>query len=293
MGWRFQVPYLASLGLQVIVPDMLGYGQTSAPDSPSEYTMKKMTSHIAALIKSNTNKPIILGGHDWGGAFAWRMAMYYPDLIQAVFSFCVPYTPPSPSFITLQDFVQHMPNSRYQSLIADGAIESALGDPPTKLSAFVNGMFYGSTPEGQFIFSPKRSIHPDRLASVGASPYLDQEMVDYYVREYSRNGLRGPCNWYRTQRLNFEDELVFTDGGQEFKFNIPAMIVMAEFDDYLPPSLADGQEKYFTAGLKKEVIASSHCILVEKYRECNQLVKDFVSDVLGENLEVVNLVPVG
>lgn len=293
MGWRFQVPYLASLGLQVIVPDMLGYGQTSAPDSPSEYTMKKMTSHIAALIKSNTDKRVILGGHDWGGAFAWRMAIYYPDLIQAVFSFCVPYAPPSPSFITPQDAVQHMPNFRYQLFIADGVVESALGNPQSKLPAFINGMFYGTTPEGHFIFSPDQSIHPDRLASVGASPYLDQDMVDYYVREYSRNGLRGPCNWYRTQRLNFEDELAFTNDGRELKLDIPAMIVMAEFDEYLPPSLADDQEKYFTVGLKKEVIASSHCILLEKYKECNQLVKNFASDVLGENLETVNPVPVG
>ncbi|KAI1635566.1 hypothetical protein F4809DRAFT_642312 [Biscogniauxia mediterranea] len=26
LGWRFQIPFLASLGLQVLAPDMLGYG---------------------------------------------------------------------------------------------------------------------------------------------------------------------------------------------------------------------------------------------------------------------------
>lgn len=68
MGWRYQVPYLVSLGLKVIVPDMLGYGKTSAPESPDEYTMKKMASHIAAVIKANADQPVILGGHDWGAA---------------------------------------------------------------------------------------------------------------------------------------------------------------------------------------------------------------------------------
>lgn len=71
MGWRYQVPYLLSLGLQVIVPDMLGYGQTSAPEAVEEYSMKKMSAHIVGIVKEVTDQPIILGGHDWGGYFAW------------------------------------------------------------------------------------------------------------------------------------------------------------------------------------------------------------------------------
>lgn len=35
-GWRYQVPHLLSLNLRVIVPDMLGYGDTDAPDGPGE-----------------------------------------------------------------------------------------------------------------------------------------------------------------------------------------------------------------------------------------------------------------
>jgi soluble epoxide hydrolase/lipid-phosphate phosphatase len=50
---------------------VLGYGQTSAPDSHEEYTMKKMTAHMAQIVKQVTNEPIILGGHDWGGLFVW------------------------------------------------------------------------------------------------------------------------------------------------------------------------------------------------------------------------------
>lgn len=75
MGWRFQVPMLLSMGLQVVVPDMLGYGQTSAPESHEHYTMKKMCGHIAQVIKDVTPQPIILGGHDWGGFFICKLAI--------------------------------------------------------------------------------------------------------------------------------------------------------------------------------------------------------------------------
>lgn len=91
MGWRNQVPYLLSLNLQVVVPDMLGYGQTDAPDSHEEYTMKKMTAHMAQIIKQVTDQPIILGGHDWGALFVWyatqplsRIYFMSPSLLASV-----------------------------------------------------------------------------------------------------------------------------------------------------------------------------------------------------------------
>lgn len=71
MGWRNQVPFLVSIGLQVVVPDMLGYGRTSAPDSYEEYSFKKMSAHVAHIIKEVTNERIILGGHDWGSMLVW------------------------------------------------------------------------------------------------------------------------------------------------------------------------------------------------------------------------------
>lgn len=27
------------------------------------------------------------------------------------------------------------------------------------------------------------------------------------MTEFLKNGIRGPCNWYRTRRVNYEDEL--------------------------------------------------------------------------------------
>jgi soluble epoxide hydrolase / lipid-phosphate phosphatase len=83
MAWRYQVPYLQSLGLRVIVPDMLGYGRTSAPAPKEEYTLKKMSGHLKELVELVVGKgeKIILGGHDWGAALVWRMASkQFPSL---------------------------------------------------------------------------------------------------------------------------------------------------------------------------------------------------------------------
>jgi len=180
MGWRFQVPYLLSLGLQVIVPDMLGYGQTSAPDAAEEYSLKKMSAHMARLIRTVTDKPVILGGHDWGAFFAWRLAMYYPDLFCAIFCFSIPYFPPQSSIISLEDYVAQNPILQYQLQNASGEAEKLATQSPSHLRGFVNAMHGGVTPDGLPGFDPWVGVLGDRLPDIVRSPVFNPEIMEYY-----------------------------------------------------------------------------------------------------------------
>ncbi|KAI0480833.1 epoxide hydrolase [Xylariaceae sp. FL0804] len=293
MGWRCQVPFLVGMNLQVVVPDMLGYGQTAAPDSPDEYTYKKMAGHMAHLIREvSPDEPIILGGHDWGGFLVWRLTIYYPELIKAVFSICVPYGPPSPVAITLEQMVEKLPNFRYQLQFASGATEKMVMKSPERIRGFINGMTGGRTPEGEPVFSTRDGIVEERLERAGPSPLVAPEYVDLYAREYARNGLHGPLNWYRTRGPNAADEaelarvLAAADGrgggSGPSRIRCPAMLVMAEKDGALPTWMAEGQEKHFEAGgLRRGLVAgASHWAMIQKPAECNRYIGDFVRSVL-------------
>ncbi|KAI5918798.1 hypothetical protein F4810DRAFT_556950 [Camillea tinctor] len=183
-----------------------------------------------------------------------------------------------------------MPQFGYQISFARGDNEAAVGKSPEKILAFLNGLYGGRTPDGQAIFAPEHGLYPERLANVGPPPFVDAEMMAHYAKEYSRNGFRGPCNWYRTRELNGQDELPIAAEYADFKFKVPAMIVMAELDSVLVPSLADGQEKYFAAGLKKEVVAgASHWVMIQKPEESNKHLGDFLETVLGSDLKKPSL----
>ncbi|KAI1374605.1 epoxide hydrolase [Hypoxylon crocopeplum] len=285
MTWRYQVPYLLSLNLQVIVPDMLGYGQTSAPDAIEEYTMKKMTAHMVAIVKEVTDQPIILGGHDWGGFFVWRMTRHYPELIRAVFSVCVPYWPPSPVKISLEDMVARMPNFTYQLQLASPVAETIINKSPERLRGFINGVFGGQTPEGGTAFNVGIGVLEENLERIGPSPIVEPKMIDFYVQEYSRHGMHGPCNWYRTRDLNGEDDLELAKDS-DFKFKMPAMLIMAEKDNALPPHLAEGQEKFFAGPFKRELVpGASHWVMVQCPEVANKFIGEFVKIVLGDELK--------
>lgn len=90
-------------------------------------------------------------------------------------------------------------------------------------------------------------------------------------------------NWYRTRAVNGEDELPLAQVGRHDRgwLEMPAMLVMAGQDPALTPDLAEGQERYFGASLKKEVVPdASHWILIQCPEESNRYISEFVTSVL-------------
>ncbi|KAN0095544.1 epoxide hydrolase [Hyaloscypha variabilis] len=275
LGWRYQIPLLLSLNLRVVVPNMMGYAGTDAPDSPTYYTFKRASDDIAALASHLSLSSIILGGHDWGGAVVFRIALHHPSLIRAIFTICTPFTPPRSTYTP----ATVLPNFKYQLHLASGEVEQVITGP-AKIREFLNGMYGGRTANKKPMFSVSHGVHFENLEGIGPSPLLEKEEMDYYVEAYSRNGLHGPLNWYRTGELNFEDEkglVAFWDEGG--KLEIPVLYVAGTRDSALPPSLGKGMGRY-CAELRKAEVEAGHWALWEKPGEVNALVGEWLRDVV-------------
>ncbi len=79
-SWDLQVPALVAAGYRVIRPDLRGYGGTDKPRDG--YDIDTLGGDIAALIRTLDAGPVVLVGHDWGGAIAWYVASRYPGLVR-------------------------------------------------------------------------------------------------------------------------------------------------------------------------------------------------------------------
>ncbi|KAI1334744.1 Alpha/Beta hydrolase protein [Xylariaceae sp. FL0016] len=283
MGWRYQVPYLLRLGVRVVVPDMLGYGQTSSPDAEDEYSFKKMSAHMAQLIHEvNESEPVLLIAHDWGAAFAWRLAMYHPKLIRGVISFCIPFFPPARETPSLETMAELHPIIRYQVQIASGETQRIVSKTPAGMRAFLNSVFDGVTPGGLPGFDLFVGIVEERYLDVASSPLLSTDIVDHYVQEFARHGLHGPANWYRTYAINGDDEKPLAEPGVKVEFEFPAMVVVGGRTALYNPALTDGMEAYFPAGLRKELLAeASHWVMADRPVESNKLIGEFINQVLS------------
>ncbi|CAG8960677.1 hypothetical protein HYFRA_00013445 [Hymenoscyphus fraxineus] len=305
-GWRYQIPFLTSLGLRVVAPDMMGYGGTAAPAEPEFYTFKRAADDIAALAKEIGVHHIILGGHDWGGAVVYRVAMYYPELISAVFSVCTPFLVPQSEYKPLS----RLPNFKYQIQLAgpeleakivgaekirqflsgfyggrtpEGEILMGLAGPELeakivgaeKIRQFLSGFYGGRTPEGEILMGVEKGFYLEKMERVGESPLLTKGEMDFYVERFLNNGMHGPTNWYRTGEINFKEDQELNFDPETFKFKMPFLFIGGTRDVALPPAMALGMEKHFRSLTKGEV-NTSHWALWEKPDEVNAYIKEFL-----------------
>lgn len=50
VAWKHQIQPWVETGYRVVVPDMLGYGETDKPEDPSEYSFKKLSNDLADIL---------------------------------------------------------------------------------------------------------------------------------------------------------------------------------------------------------------------------------------------------
>ncbi|KAI1801121.1 alpha/beta-hydrolase [Daldinia bambusicola] len=274
-GWKYQVPLFTSLGYQVIVPEMLGYGYTSSPSELDAFSFKNMSSDLAALLDQILpEQQVILGGHDWGAGLVWRFAMYYPELFKGIFALTYPFFPPVTEYVDLADQIANNKSLtfKYQLQLRDPSLDRKFRTEE-ELRQFLIATHGGATPDGKTGFT-NQGIVLENLPYVQPGPLLNGTELDYFVSEYQIKGVRGPLSWYRTNKINYEDELPVAKAGGP-KFKMPALFVQATEDPVLVPSLSEGMDKYFDK-LTRADVKTGHWANVEDPSAVNKILESWI-----------------
>lgn len=92
--WRDQMEALAP-HYRVAAMDTRGYNLSDKPKGVDNYAMRFLIGDVAAVIAdagkdSGQSKAIVIG-HDWGGAIAWSVAMYQPNLVEKLIILNLPH----------------------------------------------------------------------------------------------------------------------------------------------------------------------------------------------------------
>jgi pimeloyl-ACP methyl ester carboxylesterase len=75
--WRHQITDLPNAGYGVLVPDLLGYGDSSKPTAKEEYAWAKISAHVAKVLDNEGLTKVIGVGHDWYGFSFFNLVLYY------------------------------------------------------------------------------------------------------------------------------------------------------------------------------------------------------------------------
>ena len=108
--WRNQMESLSD-NYKVVAIDLRGYNKSDKPMGGENYKMKFLISDVVSVINHFTGGKAVVVGHDWGGAIAWQVAMWHPDLVEGLIILSTPH--PNGLFRELKNNPQQKKNSEY------------------------------------------------------------------------------------------------------------------------------------------------------------------------------------
>lgn len=255
-GWRRQIADFARLGFHVLAPDQRGYGQTDCPAEVEAYDLASLTADLAGLLDQKGLQRAVFIGHDWGGLVVWRMAIAYPERVAGVVALNTPYTkraPSDPVALYRRRFGDDFYIVRFND---DGAADRAFDADPARTMRF---FFRRPAPaDPAATKDPRAGL--DTIAALAAyDPGVDERQflssadLDVYAAAFRRTGFTPAINWYRNFTRNWERAPDVADLVTQ-----PSLMILAGRDEALPPSAADGMEKYVPDLEKRFIPDSGH-----------------------------------
>jgi hypothetical protein len=94
--------------------------------------------------------------------------------------------------VQLEDLVRTAaPHFAYQLQFASGELEKVIKSDD-EIRQFLLALYGGRNEDGQVGFDAHHGVLVDRLGGLRKSRLLEEDEVDFYVREFARSGVRGP-----------------------------------------------------------------------------------------------------
>ncbi len=275
-SWRHQLAALPAAGLRVIAPDQRGYGASDRPEPVEAYDMEALTGDLVGLLDAYGWEKAVFCGHDWGGFVVWQMGARYPERTAGVIGLNTPYTkrpPIDPIALYRQRFGDDFYIVAFQEPAAPEAAFEADLDKTFRFflrKSDLSPAAFEALPPARRTFSLQTALaHYD--PATDRNQFLSDAEIDAYVAAFSASGFRGPINWYRNFTRNWERSAHIAD-----HVAAPSLMIMAEDDLVLPPSAADGMEKYVPNLTKALVKGSGHLTQQEQPDAVNRLIIDWM-----------------
>ena len=232
-------------GFRCIAPNLRGFERSSTPLDAAAYRPRHLVQDIAALIAIEGDSLECLIAHDWGGAVAWNLAASQPQLTKKLVIINSPH--PGTFLRELQQSPAQQAASAYMNFLIRPDAEVLLAkDDFRRLWEFFTNMG----------------------AEDGPNPWLTETIKAQY-REVWRQGLTGPCNYYRASPLrpprpSDPAAAAVTIPREMLEIHLPTLVIWGDADIALPPALLEGLSDYVPQMELRRVAGATHWIVHEQ-----------------------------
>ncbi|KAI1932862.1 hypothetical protein LOZ12_000267 [Ophidiomyces ophidiicola] len=285
--WRHQIAFLQKAGYGVIVPDLLGYGDTDKPTDLTAYRMKTMCAHMAEILDLENVSRAVAVAHDWGVGLVSRLATYQRHRFYGIVTVAVTYV--EPGLVWDIDAICELTKSivgyeTYGYWKWHNTEEAAVDNNEHPASAF--NLVYPHDPLlWKSDFAPVgKAAEFVRAGRTTALPSW-YSLADYTLRDriFAKGGYAGPLSWYKSamRGVNTEDEAAVPES--DIPCPLPNLFIAAQQDYVCRADLQSAQAKKWVPDLRIKTIDCGHWVQLEEPDLLSNLIVEFAEEVAGNN----------
>ncbi|KAL1634257.1 hypothetical protein SLS58_010762 [Diplodia intermedia] len=284
--WSEVAPRLLPLRARIIVPDLLGYGDTDKPTDPAAYDSESMAGDVAELLAATAPGRCVAVGHDWGSFLAQRLHLWHPAAVAGLAMVNVAYMAPFP---TPLDLAALDPRWSYWGFYAgDGDAAAVCAAHAESLWCAIHA---ASDDVRRALYSTpgalRRFLEADGACEVrayGRLPAHRDPRAEWLARMRA-GGFEGPLCWYKAVVGGFtpavEAELAGRDPGR-LVVRVPALFVGATGDQICSPdAIREPWARGLLPDLQIKMIDGFHRPMLENPEQLALFVAHWLIEKLG------------
>jgi hypothetical protein len=139
---------------------------------------------------------------------AYKTAFWHPEFVTHIFTACVPYTLPRPQWVEFETLTKVFPTLGYQAQFGSGLVEQKT-QSEDGIRHFLTALYGGQT-EGEYAMSALTGVDFKKAPYLSKPRLVNEKDMEYYVNEFSRNGLAGPCTFPFSTSVKYSVILLLT-----------------------------------------------------------------------------------
>ncbi|MDA9230511.1 alpha/beta hydrolase [Alphaproteobacteria bacterium] len=289
-SWRHIVGPLVEAGFHVVVPEQRGYGFTGkALNDPGDasgvelYDMAHLCSDVVHLLDALDIEQAVHVGHDFGGLITWQLTFYHAERVAGLVGVNTPFMQrlpmdPIEAFRAVKGDDFYICAFQHYG-VAEAQLDADIGHSLRafyRKGGFVDGQQIDAPVEREWENLEMLKILQREESTWPGTALLNAEDFAMYEAGFTRSGFRGCINWYRNFTRNWENSEGFAD-----KITVPSLMICAEDDQALPPSMAQGMDKYISDLETYLIPDCGHWTQSEKPEELSNLLVDWLKRRFG------------
>jgi pimeloyl-ACP methyl ester carboxylesterase len=242
---------------RAVAIDGRGFNLSGKPENVDDYQLEILVSDVLAVADAlSPDDPVVLVGHDWGGALAWRFARANPQRVSHLIVANAP--PPELLRYLLRTDPQQQASSAYlEKLMSPGAEDVLAAND----------------------YAILRGLHTE-IQKSGATTGAD---IARYTEAWSQPAaLRGMLNWYRANLRGTQvQDSSLKAAIESVQVRPPTLVVWGDRDPVFTQRVPDFIGRHGCDVRVEHLPEAEHTPSLEQSEVFNRLLRSFIDDPQG------------